>query len=236
MSEPSQPADLPGALRQIAELRLRVLELEAQRDAAQAEAERLHQLNESIRSESRRLFDVYMEEMAEIDRQRREADQDKDRRISELEERAERHAVTNMLSYRPFQVARMAAESQAVDPEDPDGRVFVFIDLDSFKAVNDTVGHETGDQALSDFAQIFLVSALRHDMSERSCFHLHGDEFGGIFPESKAPVILQEIERQLPTLQYGGIVLRMSAGIGRTWRAAEANMYRNKALQGRAPR
>jgi diguanylate cyclase (GGDEF)-like protein len=49
----------------------------------------------------------------------------------------------------------------------------LMIDIDNFKAINDTYGHDTGDMALKDTAQILLKSSKRDDFVART----GGDEF-----------------------------------------------------------
>ncbi|HZP29517.1 MAG TPA: sensor domain-containing diguanylate cyclase [Acidimicrobiia bacterium] len=59
----------------------------------------------------------------------------------------------------------------------------VMADLDHFKALNDTYGHETGDRALRLFAQT-LKAALR--ASDLVCRY-GGEEFAVVLPDCKAP-------------------------------------------------
>jgi diguanylate cyclase (GGDEF)-like protein len=49
----------------------------------------------------------------------------------------------------------------------------IFIDLDNFKALNDTLGHQAGDQALRKVGEIIRSSVRKNDVAGR----LGGDEF-----------------------------------------------------------
>ena len=52
--------------------------------------------------------------------------------------------------------------------------IFVFIDIDHFKEINDTYGHRTGDAYL----QIFSKRLQQIDFSNKICMRISGDEFG----------------------------------------------------------
>ena len=49
----------------------------------------------------------------------------------------------------------------------------VYLDLDNFKSINDTLGHSAGDQLLKDVAKILLAHVRRYDLVGR----IGGDEF-----------------------------------------------------------
>lgn len=51
----------------------------------------------------------------------------------------------------------------------------MLLDLDRFKFINDTFGHDAGDQILRDLAR--RLRNLVNDYSEMSCYRLGGDEF-----------------------------------------------------------
>lgn len=63
----------------------------------------------------------------------------------------------------------------------------LFLDLDGFKSVNDTLGHAAGDQVLREFSERLRNSLRAGDMTGR----LAGDEFAMIIDDAKS---LSEIE------------------------------------------
>jgi diguanylate cyclase (GGDEF)-like protein/PAS domain S-box-containing protein len=121
----------------------------------------------------------------------------------------------------------------------------LFLDIDYFKDVNDTLGHEVGDLLLQQLATRLRDCARAEDTVAR----LSGDEFTMILPEMQAPtdaaIVATRIMESLQSpLVAGGHELYMSASLGIcVWptdgedpgtliRNADLAMYRAKA-QGR---
>lgn len=69
----------------------------------------------------------------------------------------------------------------------------IFIDLDSFKAVNDTLGHHSGDEVLKQFSQKISKLMRNHDMVSR----FGGDEFIIMINN---PTQVQDITNKMDTL------------------------------------
>ncbi len=67
----------------------------------------------------------------------------------------------------------------------------LMLDLDGFKAVNDTFGHKAGDKLLKELAKIMLGQLRDYDFLARYA----GDEFVAIVPETDAEGILDLCQR-----------------------------------------
>ncbi|MBE0483515.1 MAG: EAL domain-containing protein [Bacterioplanes sp.] len=67
----------------------------------------------------------------------------------------------------------------------------LFIDMDSFKGVNDNFGHDCGDQVLIELARRLRVQAEPDDVLAR----LGGDEFALICPHVERDVLSVKVER-----------------------------------------
>jgi diguanylate cyclase (GGDEF)-like protein len=108
---------------------------------------------------------------SEIDDLRRQVELLK-RRAEAAEALAERDALTGVFNRRGFEreLRRMMALARRHKTE----IALLYIDLDGFKAVNDTLGHAAGDEALRRVAQILLENVRESDVVGR----LGGDEFG----------------------------------------------------------
>ena len=125
-----------------------------------------------------------------------------------------------------------------------DGRLAVMvIDLDHFKAVNDTCGHKTGDAVLREVAHRLSTCVRKADTLARP----GGDEFVVVMSElsleSDCALVAEKILRALePGIEVDGQVFSMGASIGISLfpsdagdgeallRNADVAMYRAKEL------
>lgn len=95
-----------------------------------------------------------------------------------------------------------------------EGNLLVMLDLDHFKAINDTYGHDTGDRALQQFAEALRAVARQGDLLVR----WGGEEFVWICRGAgadKGPALCERLLRQLrqqPVVE--GTSQRITASLG----------------------
>ena len=108
---------------------------------------------------------------------------------------------------------------QAVAKSERDGNSFIFItlDLDFFKGVNDTYGHTAGDQVLVELAKRLSIGLRSTDTVAR----LGGDEFVGIYPCEKemeqvtAESIMNRFYDNLkPPVMLGTVEYQLRSSVG----------------------
>ncbi len=86
-----------------------------------------------------------------------------------------------------------------------------YVDLDDFKAVNDTHGHAEGDRVLQTVAQVIRGSIRETDTAAR----LGGDEFALLFPDTNAQAaqrVVTNIGRKLELALSGPFRVTCSIG------------------------
>jgi len=88
-----------------------------------------------------------------------------------LEDKAKRDPLTGVLNREGLN--GFAAEILAKAARYGVGYALAFFDLDNFKQINDTCGHDRGDKALRDFASVLVGATRQQDCVAR----LGGDEF-----------------------------------------------------------
>ena len=108
---------------------------------------------------------------------------------------------------------------------------FFIIDIDNFKKLNDTMGHQVGDAALKDISKVLLRRTRSTDIVAR----LGGDEFAVYYPGLEVPDVAarraDQIQKDFAAVarkKYTGSNISLS--IGSTMRTAGMNfddIYRN---------
>lgn len=104
---------------------------------------------------------------------------------NELEVAANKDSLTNLNT-------RKALENFLMQKECEKG-YFLLLDLDNFKAVNDTYGHIVGDSVLVKMAQVF-----EEVVGENSCIsRIGGDEFAIFLPGEFSEMQIRDLSRRL---------------------------------------
>lgn len=125
------------------------------------------------------------------------------------------------------------------------GGLIVMIDLDNFKAINDTYGHDAGDCCLTSVGTILMSEIRQMDVAAR----LGGDEFALLFADAEKHEALSRIQDLAWKLNhsfvpYNGAVLPVRASVGvrefgphddieDILRSADASMYAQKTSKER---
>lgn len=126
---------------------------------------------------------------------------------------AEEEALTDTLTGLRNRRALFAALERACAGGRPFG--VMHMDLDHFKAVNDSLGHAAGDHVLREVAQILLAETRAADTVAR----IGGDEFVILLPEIEGPGGMQAIgqrivDRVARPFDFEGRPCRIGASLG----------------------
>jgi diguanylate cyclase (GGDEF)-like protein/PAS domain S-box-containing protein len=131
----------------------------------------------------------------------------------ELRHQAAHDWLTGLINRREFELrVEQALEHAVVDGSE---HALCYIDLDQFKIVNDTCGHQAGDALLRHVADLLHAALSKRDTLAR----LGGDEFGLLLEHcsrSVAERITGELLVRLQELRFvwGEHVLRIGGSIG----------------------
>ncbi|SHI16861.1 diguanylate cyclase [Sporobacter termitidis DSM 10068] len=135
---------------------------------------------------------------------------------------------------------RTAFESMEKDKSD-NPYIFVMIDLDNFKLLNDTWGHDAGDRCLRAFGAI-----LAADVDGAGAFRFGGDEFCILFKSKPLDGVLaicrkiqadyrkgtEELSQNLPLTASFGIALRAPGmTTAQLLKNTDTALYRSKIMK-----
>lgn len=136
-------------------------------------------------------------------------------RLQGAKSAAEEQALTDTLTGLRNRRAQDLALEQVLGNATPFG--LMHLDLDFFKAVNDTLGHAAGDHVLREVSRILSEETRSIDTVAR----VGGDEFVVILPNLADPVRLQNIANRMiaklkEPMNFDGQPCQISASIGMT--------------------
>lgn len=118
----------------------------------------------------------------------------KDKRIEEIAELGTRDALTGLYLRRVFDffLHKEVAKSNRYNIP----LSLLMIDIDDFKKVNDTYGHQTGDEVLKEVANIFLTHSRESDLPTR----YGGEEIAIILPATsleEACILAEKLRKEV---------------------------------------
>lgn len=136
-----------------------------------------------------------------IERELREADMRRSHRIAEatIHHLAYHDHLTGLVNRNEFD--RRLNEALDSAKNDDVTHALLYLDLDQFKVINDTCGHQAGDELLSQLAVVLRKLVRGNDMLAR----LGGDEFGlllGNCPLDQAQSIAEEIREAVGDFRF----------------------------------
>ncbi|HXW59765.1 MAG TPA: diguanylate cyclase [Solirubrobacteraceae bacterium] len=155
----------------------------------------------------------------------------------ELEKRATFDALTRCLNRQSI----LGGLQHELEREDETNTAVVYVDLDKFKPVNDTLGHAAGDEVLVQVADQLRIASRSDDAVGR----LGGDEFLVLLRSIPGPDAAMQVAQRIcdslcTTFQLSNGPVELSASIGVAWtnggtptadelvKRADAAMYESK--------
>lgn len=193
-----------------------------------------------VPSREKLLLDEALAKLAEAEEKLAEQQE----RISWLESLSMTDELTGLLNRRGFN-AQFRRALAAQRRSGAAGGVLVMIDLDGFKGINDTHGHQAGDAYLRQVARLLAARVRDHDVVAR----LGGDEFAILLngtdvetAETRAHELAEAAQTEALSWENHRLPIRFSIGTqpftadadeDEVLRQADQRMYAQKAARRR---
>ncbi len=110
---------------------------------------------------------------------------------------------------------------------------FIMLDIDHFKNVNDSYGHDAGDMVIQTISRILLEQTRQHDLIGR----LGGEEFGIILPHTpvvEAHMVAERIRATIEDTQihHNDLILKVTASFGISAKSAQISDFSSLVTYG----
>jgi diguanylate cyclase (GGDEF)-like protein len=133
--------------------------------------------------------------------------------FSQVQETALRDGLTGLWTHRALNDQLDAELLEASRFDQP--LSIILMDVDHFKSINDTYGHQAGDQVLQGFAQVLLRNVRNIDFVAR----YGGEEFVVLLlqtPAAEAIATAEKIRRDLEAQRFdvGGKIISITGSFG----------------------
>lgn len=123
-----------------------------------------------------------------------------------------------------------------------DNSLFVYLDIDHFKYINDSFGHTAGDELLCKFVSIIKYCIRENDIVVR----MGGDEFLLIIDDVNTNIAVaivdkiqhmveRDIKKHYPNISFSYGIGNYTGSIDETIREIDNNMYKNKLFKKETP-
>jgi len=149
----------------------------------------------------------------QLDLSRRKASEDQVAHAVHVESLAYHDGLTSLPNRNHF--SNLLGQSLKLAQRHTRRLAILFLDLDGFKHINDTLGHEAGDELLKEVAVRLSAAVRESDVVAR----LGGDEFVALLPEIEDERCIPTVARRILTgiarpVLLRGQELRVTASIG----------------------
>lgn len=138
------------------------------------------------------------------------------RHEAQLKRLADTDSLTGLPNRRSYESALSSAVTRAAAAAEP--MALLYLDIDHFKGINDTLGHAAGDEVLRELAQRLRRAVRKGDLVCR----LAGDEFTVVLEGLRGPGQCERVAGKIlaamaPAFIVGGEPLAVSVSIGVAW-------------------
>jgi diguanylate cyclase (GGDEF)-like protein len=130
------------------------------------------------------------------------------RLLAQVRALAAADGLTGVANRRSFDSAVQAEASRSVRSGRP--LSLVLFDVDHFKRLNDSYGHQAGDEALKRVAEVLRTTVRNVDLVAR----YGGEEFVVLMPDTELPAAVQVAERIRAAIAAQATEPRMTASLG----------------------
>jgi two-component system, cell cycle response regulator len=134
------------------------------------------------------------------------------RMLEQVRQLAVADELTGLMNRRGFLL--LAEHQRSLADRKGTALSLVFVDIDHFKSINDTFGHEEGDRALKELARLLLRTFRRSDVVAR----IGGDEFIVMMPDINPEgmqIVLDRVRTNFAAFnQDSGFPWRLSISLG----------------------
>lgn len=188
------------------------------------EVQFLRKFDNELRWVSIVIYRMYMDDTAKVLFVLTDIDNQK-RRALLLKEQAERDGLTGL--YNAVTTRAKIDEALSLNQQRNENQIFVLIDLDNYKQINDTFGHIYGDHVLADVANILNNRFRSSDIVGR----IGGDEFVILLRDIKsydyAERLIEDLCKSIyRTYREGDQEVTISASIGIAVAPKDGNSFK----------